>query len=96
MDGYEYGTDIIDAIHLMFEDDRDTEAGCYFQLSGVDDLDISRKATVALYKMGNYCINCGEKMEVYHTREPHPELGPYIYEDFTEYLCPNCDKVTDY
>lgn len=90
-------SEILDAIHLMYEDDPQTEVDCYLYLSEFRDnfkrtVELSNMAANRIEDMGR-CPNCGELMQIQHYREPHPELDGCPYEDLYELFCPNCDLV---
>ena len=91
--------EIIEAIHLMYEDYPDVEADCYLCLTGFEsDKELAMRASigaqVALEKM-NRCGICGEELQTYHYKEPHPELDGCPMEDKTEVYCPHCDVGGD-
>lgn len=87
--------EIIEAIHLMYEDNPDIEVDCLLCLSGLrGNLELgSRLAEVAESKLEDMrrCIYCGEILKVHHYKEPHSELDGCPMEDMTELYCPNCD-----
>ena len=89
--------EVLEAIHLMYEDDPWIEVDCYLYLSELRDnwertAKLSDMAVNKIEDMGR-CPNCGELMQVRHYREPHPELDGCPYEDLYEAICPNCDLV---
>lgn len=92
-------SEIIEAIHLMYEDDPDVEVDCLLCLSGLrGNLELSRKladvAELKLEDMGR-CIYCGEQLNIRHYKEPHPELDGCPMEDMTKLYCPNCNLGGD-
>ena len=87
--------EIIEAIHLMYEDEPEIEVDCLLCLSNLrGNLELSGKLADAsemkLEDMGR-CSYCGEILQLHHYKEPHPELDGYPMEDMTELYCPNCD-----
>lgn len=90
-------SEILDAIHLMYEDDPQTEVDCYLYLSNLkyNQLQIAELNIMALNKIEDMgrCPNCGEIIQTYHYRVPHPELDGCPYEDLYELTCPNCDLL---
>lgn len=87
--------EIIDAVHMMYEDDPHFEADCYLYLS---NLHLDRKVTQCLSslaedrldKMGR-CRRCGTILEPFCFREKHYELESEPVEEVVEWYCPNCD-----
>lgn len=87
--------EVLEAIHLMYEDDPDIEVDCYLYLSKLFNnpqavIQLNIQAEKKLKDMDR-CTNCGEKLQYYHYREPHPELEGCPYEDLYEPYCPYCD-----
>ena len=87
--------EIIEAVHLMYEDEPDVEVDCLLYLKS---LKRNQKRATALgigaedaLKDMDRCPDCGERLEVYRYKEPHPELDGCPIEDTTELYCPNCD-----
>lgn len=85
--------EVIEAIHLMYEDYPDVEADCYLFLSKVQQskkLQDSLKASAekALEERGR-CPKCGHIMEYYNYSEYHVETGDF--EPMSELVCPVCD-----
>lgn len=88
--------EILEAIHLMYEDYPEVEVDCYLYLTELSEnrdcaMKLSNKAFEKLEDMG-CCPCCGEPMQIYHYKEPHPELDGCPMEDMTEIYCPNCDN----
>ena len=89
--------EIIEAIHLMYEDDPELEVDCYLYLLKINnnnkDLIQQIKYSVKsqLNEMGRCCY-CGSIMKIHRYQEPHPELDGCPMEDMTELYCPNCNK----
>ena len=87
--------EIIEAIHLMYEDDPDIEADCLLCLSNLrDNINLSNTfANLAEFKLMDMgrCIHCGELMKMKKFYEPHPELDGCPIENLYEPYCPNCD-----
>lgn len=83
--------DIIDAIHLAYEDDPAMEAQCLAYLA---NLMPSQQATLthdcgeALTRACR-CRKCGAVMELHHGKEWHEETRDY--ESYVEAYCPHCD-----
>lgn len=87
--------EVLDAIHLMYEDHLDVEVDCLLYLTELRDnwsrtAELSNQAMKQLEEMGR-CPYCGEPMQVYHYKEPHPELDGCPMENMSETYCPNCD-----
>lgn len=87
--------EILEAIHLMYEDNPDVEVDCLLYLTELRDRwvrvnELSTEASIKLSTMGR-CKYCGELMQYHHHKEPHPELDGCPMEDITEIYCPNCD-----
>lgn len=81
--------EVIEAVHLQYEDDPDFEADCMVFLANCGaDYWLKQYAEDRLKEMGR-CIYCGGKLQTYHFREYHDETMDY--EDMYELYCPNCD-----
>lgn len=88
-------SEVLEAVHLMYEDHPEVEVDCLLYLSGLMDDSrqvgqLSSCAANKLEEMGR-CTNCGELLQVHHYKEPHPELDGCPMEEMTEVYCPNCD-----
>ena len=86
--------EVIDAVHLMYEDDPDVEADCYSYLqklvgSGYEG-QLKAYATTALSEMDR-CTICGEPLVHSSRKEWHWEAG--CYEDVGITYCPNCEGM---
>lgn len=91
--------EILEAIHLMYEDNPDLEIDCLLYLTELRDnwnrtAELSNQAFEKLEEMGR-CLYCGEPKQVYHYQEPHPELDGCPMENMTEAYCPECDVGGD-
>lgn len=79
------GEEILEAVHLAYEDNPDVEAACYVELGDACGW-LSHGAMERLRDMDR-CPYCGEKL-IYTTRfEYHDEGKP---EEVTDAYCPNC------
>lgn len=87
--------EIIEAIHLMYEDTPDVEIDCLLCLSGLrGNFDMASKiAEAAEMKLDDMdrCFICGSPLQAHHYFEPHPELDGCPSEQLVEMYCPNCD-----
>lgn len=92
--------EIIEAIHLMYEDTPYLEADCYLCLTslcypnGVANEAMTRLMARAgrnyLEDMGR-CTKCGTVLEHYKYTEIHNEVDFNKEENMIEEYCPNCD-----
>lgn len=81
--------EVIEAVHLQYEDDPAFEADCMVFLANCGaDYELRQYAEDRLKEMGR-CIHCGEMLQTYHFREYHEETMDY--EDMYELYCPDCD-----
>lgn len=88
--------EVIDAIHLMYEDNPDVEADCYLYLQSLKRkyytvsrlTSLSNAAYRALQNMGR-CPNCGNIMKSIPYKEYHSEVD--AYETLYDIYCPYCD-----
>lgn len=83
--------DIIDGLHLAYEDDPAFEAQCLAYLANMklgDFYRLSADCERALEEAGR-CGNCGAVMEYQHGKEWHSETEDY--EPYVEAYCPICD-----
>ena len=90
--------EVIDAIHLMYEDNPDVEADCYLYLQSLKygankENRISSLANAAYIELSNRgrCPECGGLMETVSYKERHNEISPGTYEIMHVTYCPNCD-----
>lgn len=83
-------SEVIEAIHLMYEDEPSVEADCYLYLTGLSDKDLVAHAQDALAEMGR-CPYCGTRLDYYITKEIHTELDGCPEELIREEYCPHCD-----
>lgn len=75
--------EVLEAIHLMFEDYPDIEADCYLYLSALNKDNyllsyLSDQAKNELNRM-NRCVVCGDELD-YRDKK-----------NVNEWYCPNCD-----
>lgn len=75
--------EVLEAIHLIFEDYPDTEADCYLYLSALNTDNyllsyLSDQAKNELNRM-NRCVVCGDELE-YRDKK-----------NVNEWYCPNCN-----
>lgn len=84
-------SDIIDAIHQMYEDDPATEAAYMAWLRNMTDMDRIGLVVAAVYRLEEMgrCNHCGAQLEYHHGKEWHPETQDY--EPYIEAYCPMCD-----
>lgn len=87
--------EVLEAIHLMYEDYPDVEADCYLYLESLDgSLDRQRAISIAgmreLAKMYR-CEKCGHLLVENHCSEVHSELEGHPVEFIAELVCPVCD-----
>ena len=87
--------EILEAVHLQYEDYPDLEVDCLLYLTELRNnwartTELSNEAFNKLKEM-NRCPYCGELLKAHHYKEPHPELDGCPMEDMTELYCPNCD-----
>lgn len=89
-------TEVIEAIHLMYEDYPDVEADCYLYLKSLylseNTLSLATKAVNALTDM-NRCPTCGTLLMTDTVKERHPEVEGISTELVFFTYCPNCNKV---
>ena len=88
-------SEVLDAIHAYFLVDEEIEVDCLRYLASLQynstlACQLGAEADYKINQMGR-CEKCGEKFQIAHYKEPHPEIGPGCYEDMTEPYCPNCD-----
>lgn len=91
-----YEDDIIRAIHLMYEDEPETEINCYryiVRLGGLKDKFYTQALTQAgqnaLYEM-QICSCCGERLQRQRIVDRYDEFGT-VYVDVL--YCPKCGEV---
>lgn len=87
--------EIIDAVHMMYEDDPHFEADCYLYLSNLHlDRGVTQKlsylAEDRLDKMRR-CRRCGTILGPVYFQEKHYELDDKPVERIVEWYCPICD-----
>ena len=87
--------EILETIHLMYEDYPDVETDCLLFLQGLHESPellfmLKNKATNALIERMR-CPNCGNVLKTYHYKEIHDELPERPSEDMYDLYCPVCD-----
>jgi uncharacterized protein with PIN domain len=87
--------EVLEAIHLMFEDYPDIEADCYLYLSALNTDNyllsyLSDQAKNELNRM-NRCVVCGDKLDYYTFTEEYNELEYRDKKNVNEWYCPNCN-----
>lgn len=91
--------EILDAVHLMYEDTPNIEAKCYLYLKSLKYSEHARNrltslsvnAEQSLIDMGR-CRFCGNKLRIRKYKQIHTELGPNVYEINNYYYCPECGE----
>lgn len=85
--------EIIEAVETYFCDDKDIIVDCMLYLKNatarVEDLNTVNK----WFDDNNRCRVCGSEMESTTIKEPHYEVGSDVYENLTEFFCPNCTEI---
>lgn len=88
-------SEVLEAVHLMYEDYPDVEVDCLLYLSGLmyDSRQVRQLSSHAVNRLEDMerCTNCGEPLQYYHYKEPHPELEGCPMEDMCVLICPFCD-----
>lgn len=87
--------EVLEAVHLMYEDYPDVETDCMVFLANMDKdphliFKLHQGATQRLLDMGR-CPTCGNKLEYAQYAEVHDELPERPIEYFSESYCPKCD-----
>ena len=87
--------EILEAIHLQYEDHPELEVDCLLYLTELKNnwkrtVELSNQAIDEIVRLDR-CPYCGEPMQVHHYKEPHPELDGCPMENMVERYCPNCD-----
>lgn len=81
-------SEVVEAIHLQYEDEPDLELDCMLYLNSI----ATDTGTISNWFYDHWrCRNCGSKLSTYHYKEPHTECGVGVYEDMCEVVCPHCD-----
>ena len=81
-------SEVLEAIHLMFEDDPDIECDCYRYLASLHK-NSTKTFALQLAALGEiedmgYCSACGNRLENYSHKTEDGETLVEVY-------CPNCD-----
>lgn len=89
-------SEVLDAVHQMYEDYPDVEIDCYRFLGNLTtqlQQSLSYQACQELRDRG-LCHYCGEPLVTYHYTEIHRELDGCPKEDMYEVVCGNesCPK----
>lgn len=85
-------SEVIEAVHLMYEDNPDVELDCMLFLQGLSgEYGRIRTAVDQWFIDHNRCEICGSKLQSYTYQEPHPELDGNPVEILTDVLCPKCE-----
>lgn len=83
--------EIIDGLHLAYEDDPALEAECLAYLANMtpnEQVMLAHDCAKAL-DHDCRCRKCGQVMELHHGKEWHEETRDY--ESYVEAYCPHCD-----
>lgn len=86
-------SEVIESVHLMYEDLPDVELDCMLYLKNLlfNCKDVNGLGQVyEWFAEHDRCQVCGEMLESYTYKEPHPELDECPVETLTELYCPNC------
>lgn len=84
--------EVIEAIHLQYEDNPDLETDCMLYLQEMVKYDeASSLAVWDWFNEHERCPICGTPLQYHTYKEPHTELGQGVYEEMREPYCPNCD-----
>ena len=84
--------EIIEAIHLMYEDYPDVELDCVLFLQSLSNDHKEFQGPIAQWFVEHdRCKNCGYQLQFYTYQEPHPELDGCPMETLTETFCPKCE-----
>lgn len=87
--------EVLEAVHLMYEDYPEVEVDCLLFISKLSEnfSEVTRFSNLAKQKLTDMerCYNCGEILQYYHYKEPHPELEGCPMEDMCVLICPTCD-----
>lgn len=85
--------EVLEAIHLMYEDEPDIEVDCLRYLGHLSIVEANKLGTEAMLKLEEMgrCPDCGCLVETVPYKEPHPELDGCPYETLYESYCPICD-----
>jgi len=86
-------SEVIEAIHLMYEDYPDVELDCMLFLKGLSgEHGRIRTAVDQWFIDHGRCEICGSKLQSYTYQEPHPELDGCPMETLSDELCPVCER----
>lgn len=81
--------EVIDAIHLMYEDHPDVETDCMLYLKNVLTSDNDLAPIEKWFEDKNKCSRCGSDFTYYEYTQYHgDEIGSEVIQ---EVVCPNCD-----
>lgn len=83
--------EVMDAIHLMYEDHPEVEIDCMRWLVVALANDYDSMKVVEWFDEKHLCMECGNHLATCNTKDYHPECGPGVYEVYTSYYCPECD-----
>lgn len=85
-------SEVIEAVHLMYEDTPDVEADCYLYLEnlGVNDVKVLKIAANQKLSDIGRCTECGTMLQTQTYKEYHSEVDSY--ETLHEIYCPKCDR----
>lgn len=83
--------EIIDGLHLAYEDDPALEAKCLAYLANMTSIQQRLLANDCAKALDDACRcrKCGQVMELHHGKEWHDEVQGY--ESYVEAYCPHCD-----
>ena len=82
--------EVMEAIHLMYEDEPTVETDCMMWLKNNVKQEIDSFVVDDWFDEKHLCSDCGNRLETCNTRDYHPECGEGVYEIYTTYYCPEC------
>lgn len=88
--------EVLEAVHLMYEDYPDVETDCYLYLLGLSKsaesvVELGQRVS-QLFEDNDRCPTCGEPLKEYYYEEPHPELDNCPMEEMMEKYCGECNN----
>lgn len=85
--------EVVEAVHLMYEDYPDLETDCMLFLKMLStNYERATDSVLDWFIENERCMTCGSALEIYTYKEPHPELDEHPYEEMTELYCPECGR----
>lgn len=88
----EYTSEIIEAIIEYYSNDLNLTASCLIDLLYGTEHGYVKAMVTRWLEDNHYCLDCGNKLQLFCYNEAHTELDNNDNEEICTYICPKCDR----